>query len=226
MKIIIDSRMREIEKEYLSRFGELIEILPQSSVYDEISGHPDIFFCKLNNCLFRAPNLDMNIGEVGKDSVGLNYPGDIKYNVCQLGEFVIHNFKYTDDRVLDFIERSKLKKVQVNQGYSNCSISVVSDGACITSDSGIYEALKMKNIDVLLISEINIGLVDKNGLKTNMSGFIGGASCVIGNKFILFGDANHLENKNALVRFIERYGLELVDFMGFDIIDYGGIITL
>lgn len=57
-------------------------------------------------------------------------------------------------------------------------------------------------------------------------GFIGGASCVLDDKFILFGDANHLENRDVLVHFIERYGLELVDFMGFDIIDYGGIITL
>ena len=47
MKIIIDSRMREVEKEYLSRFGELVEIVPQDSVYEEISGHPDIFFTKL-----------------------------------------------------------------------------------------------------------------------------------------------------------------------------------
>lgn len=134
MKIIIDSRMREIEKEYLSRFGELVQILPQDSVYGEISGHPDIFFCKINNCLFRAPNLVLDLGISGRDNVGFNYPEDIKYNVCQFGNFVIHNFKYTDKNVLDYIEKNGLDKVQVNQGYSNCSTCVVSDRACITSD--------------------------------------------------------------------------------------------
>lgn len=134
MNIIIDSRMREIEKEYLSRFGELIEIAPQDSVYEEISGHPDIFFCKVNNCLFRAPNLELDLGISGGDSVGSKYPADIKYNVCQLGNLVIHNFKYTDKNVLDFIEKNGLDKVQVSQGYSNCSTCVVSDNACITSD--------------------------------------------------------------------------------------------
>lgn len=134
MNIIIDSRMREIEKEYLSRFGELIEIAPQDSVYEEISGHPDIFFCKVNNCLFRAPNLELDLGISGGDSVGFKYPADIKYNVCQLGNLVIHNFKYTDKNVLDFIEKNGLDKVQVSQGYSNCSTCVVSDNACITSD--------------------------------------------------------------------------------------------
>lgn len=134
MKIIIDSRMREIEKEYLSRFGELVQILPQDTVYEEISGHPDIFFCKVNNCLFRSPNLELDLGTSGRDSVGFNYPEDIKYNVCRLGNFVIHNFKYTDKDVSDYIENSGLEKIQVNQGYSNCSTSVISDRACVTSD--------------------------------------------------------------------------------------------
>ena len=47
MKIIIDSRMRNEEKEYLKKYGELIEIECQDCVYDEISAHPDIFFCKI-----------------------------------------------------------------------------------------------------------------------------------------------------------------------------------
>ena len=52
MKIIIDSRMRKVEKEYLSQYGDLIELPDQSSVYEEISSHPDIFFCKINNQIF------------------------------------------------------------------------------------------------------------------------------------------------------------------------------
>ena len=59
MKIIIDSRMRKIEKEYLSQYGDLIELPYQSSVYEEISSHPDIFFCKINNQIFQAPNLKL-----------------------------------------------------------------------------------------------------------------------------------------------------------------------
>ena len=51
MKLIIDSRMRKQEKECLSKFGELIEIPYQNTVYEEISSHPDIFFCKIDNKL-------------------------------------------------------------------------------------------------------------------------------------------------------------------------------
>lgn len=226
MKIIIDSRMREIEKEYLSRFGELIEVLPQDSVYDEISGHPDIFFCKLNNVLFRSPSLKMDLGVVGNDSVNTKYPNDVKYNVCQIGNNVIHNFEFTDKSILEYIDKHKLDKIQVNQGYSNCSISVVSDSSCITSDVGIYEVLKLRNIDCLLLNDNNIKLLNRNGLETNMKGFIGGATCVIENNFILFGDSDYLQNKMDLLKFLNKYNLELIDFKGLNIYDYGGVITI
>lgn len=91
---------------------------------------------------------------------------------------------------------------------------------------GIYEALKMRNIDCLLLEENNIRLIDKSGFKTNMSGFIGGASCVIDNKFILFGDIKYLENRDVLISFVEKYGLELVYFECLEIIDYGGVVVL
>lgn len=225
MRIIIDSRMRKIEKEYLSKFGELIEIVPQDSVYEEISGHPDIFFCKINGCLFRAPNLNMVCGIPGECGVGKKYPDDIKYNICQIGNLLVHNFNFTDKKIMKFIEKNKLEKVYVNQGYSNCSISVVTNNACITSDIGIYEALKIKDIDCILVKEDNIRLIDKYGHRTKMNGFIGGATCVIDDKFILFGDSDYLDNKEVLHNFLNKYNLQLVDFKGFEIFDYGGIIT-
>lgn len=225
MRIIIDSRMRKIERDYLSRFGEIVEILPQDSVYEEISGHPDIFLCKINDCLFRAPNLNMDLGNPGRCEVGKKYPDDVKYNICQIGNLVVHNFNFTDTKILEFVEQNKFEKVYVNQGYSNCSISVVTNNACITCDVGIYEALKIKDIDCVLLREDNIRLIDKYGHKTKMNGFIGGATCVIDDKFILFGDSDYLENKEALCNFLNKYNLQLIDFKGLEIFDYGGIIT-
>lgn len=223
MKIIIDSRMRKIEKEYLSKYGELIEIIPQNNVYEEISAHPDIFFAKINNTIYEAPELNMNICEKGDNHIGKNYPDDIKYNICQIGNFVIHNFKYTDKKILNCIDKYGLEKINVKQGYSNCSISVISEKACITSDEGIYKALKMRNIDCLLMKENNIRLLDKNGLKTKMRGFIGGATCMIKDKFILFGDRKYLENREDLIEFLKKHKKELIDFRNLEIYDYGGI---
>lgn len=232
MKIIIDSRMRKIEKEYLSQYGDLIELPYQSSVYDEISSHPDIFFCKINNQIFQAPNLKLENKletklktKQGSNSVGAQYPEDIKYNICQIGKRVIHNFKYTDPAVAKYIDSTGIQKINIKQGYSKCSISVTSENSCITSDEGICETLKRKNIDVLLLDNTNIRLLDKNGLQTKMNGFIGGATAVIEDKFIIFGDSNKILDKASLIEHLNNHNLKLVDFKNLEIIDYGSIIT-
>ena len=54
--IIIDSRMREIEKDYLKKLGyNLVEIPKSLDVYSEISSHPDIFCSKINDNLILEP---------------------------------------------------------------------------------------------------------------------------------------------------------------------------
>ena len=227
MKIIIDSRMRNEEKEYLKKYGELIEIECQDCVYDEISAHPDIFFCKINDQIFQAPNLKLEKQlktQKGSSSVGKQYPDDVKYNICQIGKKIIHNFKYTDSLVNDYINSIGLEKINIKQGYTKCSIAVTSENSCITSDEGIYKTLQKENIDVLLLRDEIIHLQDKNKNITNMSGFIGGSSCIIDNKFILFGDSDKLNSKSKLVDFLNKQKLELIDFKNLEIIDYGGVI--
>lgn len=227
MKIIIDSRMRNEEKEYLKKYGELIEIECQDCVYDEISAHPDIFFCKINGQIFQAPNLKLKKQlktQKGSSSVGKQYPDDVKYNICQIGKKIIHNFKYTDHLVNEYINSVELEKINIKQGYAKCSIAVTSENSCITSDEGIYKTLQKENIDVLLLRDEIIHLQDKNKNITNMSGFIGGSSCIIDNKFILFGDSDKLNSKSKLVDFLNKQKLELIDFKNLEIIDYGGVI--
>lgn len=227
MKIIMDSRMRNEEKEYLKKYGELIEIECQDCVYDEISAHPDIFFCKINDQIFQAPNLKLEKQlktQKGSSSVGKQYPDDVKYNICQIGKKIIHNFKYTDSLVNDYINSIGLEKINIKQGYTKCSIAVTSENSCITSDEGIYKTLQKENIDVLLLRDEIIHLQDKNKNITNMNGFIGGSSCIIDNKFILFGDSDKLNSKSKLVDFLNKQKLELIDFKNLEIIDYGGVI--
>jgi len=224
MKLIIDSRMRQIEKQYLSQFGELIEIEPQTSAYPEISAHPDIFFCKINDTIFQAPNIDIKIGKQGSKNITTEYPNDICYNICQIGNNIIHNFKYTDPTILEYINDYNLVKIQVNQGYTKCSITPTSSNSCITSDTGIHETLKSKNIDSLLLDENSIGLLDINGSKSKMNGFIGGASTIINNTFILFGDINKIKQKNELLEHLIKHNLQIKEFKNLDIIDYGGVI--
>ena len=213
--VIIDSRIRDIEYNYLSKFFNAIRLPLSNDVYEEISGHSDIFYTKINNQVIVAPNAEVMEQQfiMGKEKVGKEYPKDVLYNVCQIGNKVIGS-KYTD--------KSIKPDIIVKQGYVKCSIAVTSNNSCITSDKGIAKVLKRNNIEVLYVEENDIKLLKKDATASTMKGFIGGASFVFDNKFVLFGDSNNLSNKDKIIQHLDKYNLELVDFKGLHIYDYGG----
>ena len=218
--LLVDERIRDIEYQYLvNDLKQNVEKLPLSNdVYSEIAGHSDIFYAKIDDKIYASPNAKIIKKEftIGNEPTGYRYPDDVKYNICQIGENIIGS-KFADSKIKNKIN------IFVNQGYTKCSISVTGKNSCITDDSGIYKKLKQHNIDVLLIEKDNIKLLDKNKKISEMHGFIGGATAVINNTFILFGDINNLkiENKNKILNHLEKYNLKLKDFKGLDIIDYG-----
>ena len=109
--LLIDERMRDVEKQTLKNLGyELIEIKKSINVYPEISSHVDIFACKVKDkiiveksaykMLKNKLNNDENILISGEKMISYDYPNDIKYNVCIVGNKAIHNFKYTDSKII------------------------------------------------------------------------------------------------------------------------------
>ncbi len=223
MKALVDERIREEEFSYLLEKLKLDVILiePSEYVYPEISGHSDIFYAKIDGKIYCAPNakyIETNF-IIGKEPVKYTYPDDVKYNVCQIGKYVIGS-KYVDEKIKDKVN------VFVKQGYTKCNIAVTGDNSCITSDVGIYEKLKNLGMDVLLLKTDNIGLINKDHLLSEMHGFIGGASAVINDTFVLFGDIDYLseENRNNLLEHIKRHNLKFKDFKYLKIMDYGGVI--
>lgn len=213
--LIIDERIRKEEFEYLQQFFDIQKLPLSKDVYDEISGHSDIFYCKLENKIVCAPNSLINDKsfKIGCKNVERNYPYDVLYNACQIGEYIVGS-KYTDISIpVDIV---------VRQGYVKCSIVVTSDKSCITTDEWIAKKLLLYGIDALYINEHNINLLDRYSNKSTIKGFIGGATLVFDNKFVLFGDINYLSGRDKIVEHIDKYNLELIDFNGLDIFDYGG----
>ena len=125
------------------------------------------------------------------------------------------------------IEKENFTKIQVAQGYTNCSIAQVSDNAAIVTDRKIAEVLKKQGIDVLCLADsLEINLFSTDGKISSMRGLIGGAMARIGDKMILFGDLRMIDTKGEIRKFVENYQLEMVDFEGLDVMDYGGILEI
>ena len=174
--------MRDVEKQTLKNLGyELIEIKKSINVYPEISSHVDIFACKVKDkiiveksaykMLKNKLNNDENILISGEKMISYDYPNDIKYNVCIVGNKAIHNFKYTDSKIISELNKNNFELINVKQGYSNCSISVIDEKSIILSDRGLYNNLKNSGLDILFLDYIpNIKLFDENGEYSQKNG--------------------------------------------------------
>lgn len=234
MQILLDERVNEVILEYFKSLGfEIIKIKCNTSLYNEISSHADILACLIDNKLFVEDELYkdinkkidnkyevINIGKIDKE-----YPNDIKINVCKIGNYIIHNFKYTDKLFYNYINQC-YKKINVEQGYTNCNILNFGDYA-ITSDKGIYSSLIKNNIDCLLVedSDLDIKLL-KDNIYSSMKGFIGGCSTTIDDTVIFFGDLNNFKCKNSIIDYITKKRYKIKEFKNMDMIDYGSAVIL
>jgi len=200
-------------------------------VYDSISYHADIQMIHIgNNEIIIEPNMyDKYINEFekiglkcikGQNSISNKYPKDVCYNGCIIGDYFIHNLKYTDPVLLEYVKKKGLKCINVEQGYTKCNISIVNACSFITQDMGIYSGLK-DIFDILYIQP------DKSIKLGNMQGFIGGATGLIGyNKWFINGDINRLREKDKILDFLKSKNVEYISIPGENIVDIGSIIPI
>ena len=231
--LLIDERMRDVEKQTLKNLGyELIEIKKSTNVYPEISSHVDIFACKVKDKIV----VEKHIYDIlknkfkrkiikGDSTVQNVYPNDINYNVCIVGNKAIHNFKYTDSKIISELNKNNFELINVKPGYSKCSIVVIDENSIILSDKGLYNSLKNRGIDMLFLDYIhNIKLLNENGEYSQKNGFIGGAVSRIGDNIVVFGDLDKIDYDGKIKGFIKKRNLNIIDFKRLDVIDYGGVI--
>ena len=229
-KVIIDNRMRQIEKQKLQNMGfEIIEVQTNPNVYTEISSHVDISVCKIENEIIVEPTQNMNnISNkiYGKERISAEYPYDIKYNVCIIGKKAIHNLKYTDEILKKELIDKGFELINTTQGYTNCSIAVIDENSAIVTDKGLNKILQRHGIQTLYLNEkLDIKLLKENKY-SEKNGFIGGCISKLGNKIIVFGDLDKIDFQNKIRNFIYEKDLEIIEFKGLDVIDYGGLIEI
>lgn len=211
---------------------DIIKSIKCSETYNAISSHPDINLIKLNyENILVSPNLYDEYDKIltplgfnlikGKSIIDSKYPHNIAYNAVILGDKVIHNFNYTDENLLEFIEKNNLTKIHVKQGYCKCSTCIVDENSIITSDKGIYNEAKKHNIDSLLIENGHIDLFELN------YGFIGGCSGLISeNTLVFFGDINKHPNFLEIEQFVKSKNKSILSLSEEKLLDLGSLIPL
>lgn len=231
--VIVDGSIDEEIYGNLKKLNvKIIKTIKCEEVYESISYHPDIVIHPLNhNTLVIAPNVfeyyaekldGMGIKLIkGEKWLSNQYPDNIAYNVARLSGVAIHNFKHTDEKLKYYLKKENLSFININQGYSKCSLAVIDQYTGITSDYPMYKKLKSFGFNILLIEPGHILL------KGQKYGFIGGASGNLPKDiFILSGSLKEHPNKDIISKFIYENNKELVFLSRKKIVDIGTVISL
>ena len=148
------------------------------------------------------------------------YPLDVLFNACLVGNRLICNEKTVSKLILEAARGSGCEIINVPQGYTKCSISVVSEDAIITADKAIAVACRNSSIDVLEISEGHISLPPYD------FGFIGGASGVCRDKVYFCGSIDSHPDGERIKKFCEKHNKTAISLTNGDLQDVGSLFFI
>ena len=233
MLIIIDKRIPGDAKEKLmeicllySKKIELVELETEGIVHPAFSGHPDIFFCKTPGVLVVSPSLstfyfnylsDRKIPyKKGIHLSGIRHPASVYYTAAVSDEVLVHHLEYTDPVILENCHW--LKKIDVKQGYTSCSLLHLKEGRYITSDHGIHKSLEQKGLKGIFVAPDDILLP---GIK---NGQIGGAMGIYKESVFVTGNLDHFMEGERIRKFLQKLNYNIVELHNRPLTDRGGIL--
>lgn len=229
MSLIVGEKYTEEIKELRDLGYKLITFSPPENLSEEISSHADInVFGFCDGTLFINESIKDETGEsegsfgrVYVNGISSPYPNDIKLNCALIGRNLLCNTKYVAKEILQYAEDNNIRIIHTNQGYSKCSVCVVSDNAVITEDDGIAYLLKNYQIEVLKITKGNVYLSDDH------YGFIGGASGMLNDTELYFsGDISSHPDYDKILEFLNKHHIKPVFNKNRRLNDFGGFIKI
>ena len=133
-----------------------------------------------------------------------SYPHDVLFNACLVGKRLICNKKTVSKLILCAAIENNYEIIDVHQGYTKCSICIVSDEAIVTADRSIAQACISAGIDVLTVSEGHISLPPYN------FGFIGGTSGLYGDTVYFCGSLDKHPDADRIKAFCQTHGKKTI----------------
>ena len=233
MHCFVDYRTSNEELLNLKKLNIDTIIVPKTNlVYPAIDGHVDIqlnVIDKITKTIIVQKDIDDNFLKLVSDkninyilsdkSLGNNYPQDVSLNALILKDYFIHNTNCTDKNLLSSQKGKTI--INVNQGYTKCSILPINDTALITNDKGIYNALNKDIFDILLLPPGDIVLPSLD------YGFIGGTGGMISpDKLGFFGELSQYKYGNEVYNFLYKYDVEPISLRKGKLIDRGSLLCI
>ncbi len=203
---------------------DFIETIDNPNLDKRIGDHPDLslFVLDSENIILaeevysyykdKLPGKNLIKGS----STSKKYPRDSIYNLLTFKDFYIHN-DFTEENIERSLKERNFKHLFVKQGYSRCSIIPLRE-SLITSDYGIYKALKDK-VNIILLDN------DKIELDGFDRGFIGGTCGLVQDKLIFTGDISRHKSFDLIKKSCDRENIKII-YPEVPLVDIGSLIWI
>ena len=213
---VIANRLFLGASEFLESNGIKILSFPDNPNIDKrVAHHSDLsFFFDGIDTLFVAAEFSEYADKlkefcrnivVIKKNLSEKYPEDVLLNCVCVGKNFICNTQTVAKEILSKMRASGYNVINVNQGYTKCSVIPVNKNALITDDESVYSECVKHGIDVLKVSK---GSVSLNGFDY---GFIGGTAGLVSENTILFnGNIKQHQDYKSIELFLEKYSVKVV----------------
>lgn len=208
---------------------ETVLINKNPSLPKPVQTHADLQLLHLKQNRILASDEHLFSGESEKNFeiirsrcvLGGKYPDDVPLNCKIIGKHIILNNRTISKEILDFAKNEQLTVIDVNQGYSGCSVCVLDENTIITDDPSIFAAAQNFLNDTLLIEKGSIRLEGYG------YGFIGGCCGKIAeNKLAVNGRIESHSDYKRIIDLCERKKIEIVELSDEELTDIGGILPL
>lgn len=235
MIILTDNRINASALSSLSSIANEVVLMPAADYLQAgVASHPDMLlfigfehiFCHRRYFEQNGPLIERISALTGYDicisdePTDEKYPHDVLFNAVILGKKLICNTKTVSKLILSFAEKHGYEIIHVPQGYTKCSVAVVSDNAIITSDKAISSICNSVGIDVLTVSEGHICLPPYN------YGFIGGTSGVFLDKVYFCGSLDRHPDGEIIKEFCSKHKKTAVSLSKDVLQDVGSLLFI
>ena len=223
---IDDNRLKNVFDEI---FIKVVNVIENSLLDQPVSKHADILCNYVGKSKFLVDEYqtelckfieDNNGKYIIVDNIASPYPNDCLLNFADIGGYIICNNSILTEEIAEILPNKPI--IDVKQGYSKCSVCICGYNTIITDDKSIYEA-------VLQYDNIKSLLIEKGSIQINKYdyGFIGGCSCLIDKKLLLFnGDLTLHSDFDKIKNFLYYNDIDYIDIKGKPLTDIGSIIPI
>lgn len=214
----------------LNELGINTLIIPSHTLLPEpVNSHADlqllhfgenVIFCQQEH-LFEGEMINKFDLNLIKEKTDKFYPHDVRLNCAIIGNKIICNQKTISENIINYAYINDYKIINVNQGYSKCSVCIINENSILTDDESIFtDAGKFFN-DAELISKGSIALKGYN------YGFIGGCCGKIDcNKMAFNGEIETHDDYYKILDILSRNNVECIELSKGPLTDIGGILPL